>query len=190
MWKHKGTVLALLALVLLASACANTMTDQVKCTTYGQIDGFQDGACAQPLADGVVAADAVVDNPALTTGIVNDQYVTDFPVPVTPDLLQRGQDLFNVYCQPCHGAAGYGDGVITQYYFPAPPSYHSAAVRRQPPGFFFNVITNGVGAMYSYAEQIAVPDRWAVVAYVQALQLSQHVPADTLPESDRGQLPQ
>ncbi len=182
--------LALLLLLLVAGACSDTMADQAKCKTYGQIDGFKDGACAQPLPDGVVARDAVVDNPALTTGQSDNQYVSSIPVPVTSDLLQRGHDLFTIYCQPCHGAAGYGDGVIVQYGFPAPPSFHSDGVRAQPPGFFFNVISNGMGEMYSYGQEIAVPDRWAVVAYVEALQLSQHAPAADLSAADRGQLPQ
>ncbi len=180
----------LVLLVVFAGACSDTMADQAKCKTYGQIDGFKDGACAQPLPDGVVARDAVVDNPALTTGQSGDQYVSSIPVPVTADLLQRGHDLFTIYCQPCHGAAGYGDGVIVQYGFPAPPSFHSDGVRAQPPGFFFNVISNGMGQMYSYGQEIAVPDRWAVVAYVEALQLSQHAPAADLSATDREQLAQ
>ncbi len=183
-------LLLLLLSILLVAACDNNMSDQAKCKPYAEIDGLENGACAQPLPDGVVARDAIVDNDPLRTGMSGDNYVSDLPVDVTQDLLARGQEEYTVFCQPCHGAAGYGDGVIVQYGFPAPPSLHSIAVTMLLPGFIFDVISNGFGRMYSYGQEIAVPDRWAVVAYVQALQLSQKASVDSLPDSDREQLPQ
>ncbi len=189
MWKRSGSLLLLGVLALLMAACSDTMANQPKCLPLAEANASGVGNCALPLPQGVVARDAVVDNPALTTGIVDNQYVTDFPVAVTQDLLQRGQEQFMIYCRPCHGAAGYGDGILTKYNFPAPPSFHTDAVRNQAPGFFFNVISNGIGNMYSYRQQVSVPDRWAIVAYIRALQLSQHAPAASLPDSDRGQLP-
>ena len=187
MWKRS---LCLLALVLLVAACDDNMAHQAKCLPLGAIQDFKSGACAQALPEGVVARDAVVDNPALTTGKVNDQYVTTIPIPLTQAVLERGRDRYTIYCQPCHGAAAYGDGILTKYGFPAPPSFQTDDLRSDPPGFFFDVITNGQGEMYPYASQLAVPDRWAIVAYIRALQLSQHAPADALPAADREQLPQ
>ncbi len=183
-------VIAAVLMLVLVAACGDDMAVQAKCPPLGEIQGFKDGACAQPLPDGVVAANAVVDNDALTTGKVNGQYVTTIPIALSESVLQRGQNRFNVYCQPCHGAAGYGDGVLTKYEFPAPPSFHTDALRNEPVGFYFDVITNGFARMYPYATQLNEPDRWAVVAYIRALQLSQHTPAKSLPASDQEQLPQ
>jgi mono/diheme cytochrome c family protein len=186
MWKRS---LILVLILLVAAACDNDMAVQAKCPPLGEIQDFKDGACAQPLPAGVVANDAVVDNDALTTGKINNQYMTAVPVPVSLALLERGQNRYTIYCAVCHGASGYGDGILTKYNFPAPPSFHTDALRSQPPGFFFDVITNGFGRMYPYASQLAEPDRWAIVVYIQALQLSQHAPADSLPPSDQEQLP-
>lgn len=182
-------LLILFAIPLLA-ACGGNMEDQAKCEPLEQIQGFKDGACAQPLPAGVVARDALVGQDALTTGQSGGQYVSAIPLPVTADLLQRGREQYTIFCQPCHGAAGYGDGIAVQYGFPAPPSLHDQTMRQQPPGYLFDVITHGLGRMYAYGQEIDVPDRWAVVAYVQALQISQHAPADRLPEADRERLPQ
>ncbi|HVU12338.1 MAG TPA: cytochrome c [Phototrophicaceae bacterium] len=180
----------MLALMMCVAACSSdTMAVQAKCSPLGEIQDFKDGACAQPLPNGVVAADTVVDNKALTTGKVNGQYVTTIPIALSEAMLQRGQNRFNVYCAPCHGAAGYGDGVLTRYQFPVPPSFHSDALRNEPVGFYFDVITNGYGRMYPYATQLGEPDRWAVIAYIRALQLSQHAPAKSLPPGDQEQLP-
>ena len=179
----------LLAILLLIAAC-DTLAYQPKCRPLGKADYPGVPTCALPLSEGGVARGAVVDEPALTTGIVDHQYVTDFPVALTQDLLERGQKRFMVYCRPCHGAAGYGDGILTKYNFPVPLSYYTDALRNLPTGFFFNVISNGSGEMSSYGSEIDLADRWAIVAYVRALQLSQHAPAASLPESDRRQLPQ
>ncbi len=186
MWKRS---LILLLILLLAAACNDDMAVQAKCQPLGAIQNFKDGACAQSLPEDVIARDVLVGNDALTTGKVNNQFVTTIPIMLTDAVLERGQDRFNVFCQPCHGAAGYGDGITTHYGFPAPLSFHLDAIRSQPPGFFFDAITNGFGRMYPYASQLAVPDRWAIVAYIQALQLSQHAPLETLPQSDQEQLP-
>jgi mono/diheme cytochrome c family protein len=185
MWKRS----VLLLLLLLLAACDNDMAVQAKCPPLGELQDFKDGACAQVPPEGVIARDADIDNDAPTTGKMNNQYVSTIPVPISQALLERGQNRYTIYCQPCHGAAGYGDGILTKYAFPAPTSFHTDALRSQPPGFFFDAITNGFGRMYPYASQLSEPDRWAIVAYIQALQLSQHAPVDTLPPSDQEQLP-
>lgn len=107
------------------------------------------------------------------------------PRPITPALLQRGQQRYEIYCAACHGLAGDGDGMVVQRGFPAPPSYHSNRLRQAPDSHFYDVITHGYGVMYPYADRVAPADRWAIVAYVRALQLSRHLPAARLSARDR-----
>ena len=110
--------------------------------------------------------------------------------PVTLALLERGRQRFDIYCSVCHGLAGYGDGQIVQRGFPAPPSYHIDRLRKAPNQHFYDVITHGYGAMFSYAQRVAPPDRWAIVAYIRALQASQNTPASQLTSAQRAQLPE
>ncbi|PYS91311.1 MAG: hypothetical protein DMF64_12570 [Acidobacteria bacterium] len=109
------------------------------------------------------------------------QDATMFPFPITQDVLTRGQQRYNIYCSMCHGMTGYGDGMIVRRGFRRPPSYHDERLRAAPVGHFFDVITNGWGAMPDYAAQIPVQDRWAIIAYVRALQLSQQVNKSEVP---------
>jgi len=102
------------------------------------------------------------------------------PMPITRALLNRGRERYNIYCSPCHDFTGNGNGMIVQRGFLAPPSYHTDRLRNAPDRHFFDVITNGYGAMYSYGDRVPVSDRWAIVAYIRALQLSQNTPAKTL----------
>jgi mono/diheme cytochrome c family protein len=111
-------------------------------------------------------------------GAAAEQDATMFPFPITSQVLTRGQERFQIYCAMCHGATGYGDGMIVRRGFRRPPSYHTDQLRQAPVGHFFDVITNGWGAMPDYAAQIPVQDRWAIIAYVRALQLSQQVNAN------------
>lgn len=108
----------------------------------------------------------------------------DNPRPVTAALLTRGRERYDIYCAPCHSPVGDGDGMIVRRGFPAPPSFHTARLRRAPDGHFFRVITHGYGAMYPYADRVSPDDRWAIVAYIRALQLSQHAPASRLSRED------
>ena len=105
------------------------------------------------------------------------------PPEVTPTLLRRGQERYEIFCTPCHGLAGRGDGMIVARGFPAPPSYHTARLRAAPARHFFDVITNGYGVMYSYAARVPPEDRWAIVAYIRALQLSQGAKVASVPEA-------
>ncbi|MFL6601709.1 MAG: c-type cytochrome [Steroidobacteraceae bacterium] len=113
-----------------------------------------------------------------------DERAQSNPYPLTLDSLRRGQDRFNIYCAPCHSPVGDGDGFIVRRGFPAPPSYHIDRLREAPDRHFFDVMTHGYGIMYSYADRVTPPDRWAIVAYIRALQLSQHVPAASLDAED------
>lgn len=110
------------------------------------------------------------------------------PLPVTRDLLARGRERFDIYCAPCHGRSGAGDGMIVRRGFPAPPSYHSERLRHAPDNHFYQVISDGYGVMYPYADRILPQDRWAIVAYIRALQLSQHAPRDQLDADDLAHL--
>ncbi len=111
------------------------------------------------------------------------------PLPITPALLARGRGRFDINCAPCHSTVGDGDGMIVRRGFPSPPSYHTDRLRNAPDSHFYQVISNGYGAMYPYADRIAPADRWAIVAYIRALQLSQHLPASELSVGDRAKLP-
>jgi mono/diheme cytochrome c family protein len=111
------------------------------------------------------------------------------PLPLSMALLQRGRERFDIYCAPCHGLSGDGDGMIVRRGFPAPPSYHTAHLRNAPDSHFYQVISHGYGVMYPYADRIAPRDRWAIVAYIRALQLSQHAPRDWLTAQDLARLP-
>jgi len=112
------------------------------------------------------------------------------PLPLTRALLQRGQERFEIYCAPCHGRSGNGDGMIVRRGFPAPPSYHTDRLRNAPDSHFYQVISNGYGVMYPYADRVDPRDRWAIVAYIRALQLSQHAPRSQLTPQDLAHLPQ
>jgi mono/diheme cytochrome c family protein len=118
------------------------------------------------------------------------QFSNDFPFQVTKEVLERGQQRFNIYCSPCHDRLGTGDGKIVRRGYRHPPSYHIDRLRKAPNGYFFDVITNGFGAMPDYAAQVQPNDRWAIVAYIRALQLSENAPVSDVPADARGQLDQ
>jgi len=120
--------------------------------------------------------------------VARDEGPAPSPPAVTPALLARGQQRFNIYCAPCHDRAGYGDGMIVQRGFPHPPSYHSERLRDAPNQHFYDVITNGYGAMFSYANRVAPKDRWAIVAYIRALQASQDARVADVPADQRSAL--
>jgi mono/diheme cytochrome c family protein len=114
--------------------------------------------------------------------------MTRFPFPVTKEVLLRGQERFNIYCAPCHGMTGDGDGMIVRRGFSQPPTYHQERLRKAPVGHFFDVITNGYGAMYSYASRVSPEDRWAIIAYIRALQLARDAKMSDVPAGERGAL--
>ena len=149
---------------------------------------FPDGAASRPLVPNTVSQeDPEVIGPE-QTGYDHGQLALDVPVPITPQLLARGQERFGIFCAVCHGDDGYGHGMIVQRGFPAPPSFHTDRLRQAPAGHFFDVMTRGYGVMYPYASRITPEDRWAIAAYIRALQFSQHAPAAALPPDIQNQL--
>ncbi len=149
---------------------------------------FGDGRSARPEVPGTVAHGYLRTDELLYTGKVNGEPADLFPFPVTRQVLERGRERFNIYCSPCHDYTGSGRGLVVQRGFPPPPSYHIDRLVKAPAGHFFDVITNGYGAMYSYAARVDPQDRWAIVAYIRALQLSQHAALDDVPAQEKEQL--
>jgi mono/diheme cytochrome c family protein len=164
------------------------MSDQPKYTRLRPSDFFSDGRSGRPRVEGTVARGTVDADEAFYTGRVNGAPVARIPVPITPALLKRGRERFNIFCTPCHGYLGNGEGMVVLRGFQHPPSYHIDRLREAPDGHFFDVITHGLGAMSSYATRVAPVDRWAITAYIRALQLSQNAKIDVLPPAEREKL--
>jgi hypothetical protein len=179
--------LAALAGVSLAS-CRSDMHVQPRYNPLGGSEFFDDGRSARPEVPGTVARGHLRIDEHLYKGKVNGKEAETFPFPITRGVLERGRERYNIYCSPCHGLTGEGRGMIVERGFPPPPSYHTDRLRQAPPGHFYSVITNGFGAMYSHAARITPEDRWAIAAYVRALQLSQHAALADVPESARTKL--
>jgi mono/diheme cytochrome c family protein len=151
---------------------------------------FADGKASRGLVANTVARGRLTEDRHLNEGVVDGKPAETFPTPVTAQMLARGRDRFNVFCAPCHGKTGEGNGMIVQRGFRQPPSYHEERLRNAPVGYFFDVMTHGFGAMQDYAAQLPVSDRWAVAAYMRALQLSQRATVDDVPAARRGDLDQ
>jgi mono/diheme cytochrome c family protein len=161
-------------LVFAIAACRQDMHDQPKYEPLESSAFFGDGQASRPLVQGTVARGQLQDDEHLYTGKINGQPVTTFPFQITAPMMDRGQQKYNVYCAPCHDRVGTGAGMIVKRGYRQPQSFHIDRLRAAPPGHFYDVITNGFGAMPDYRAQIQPEDRWAVVAYIRALQLSQH----------------
>jgi mono/diheme cytochrome c family protein len=151
-------------------------------------DLFADHMSARPRLPGTVARGEVAVVGFLATGKINGVDGDGFPFPVTSAVMNRGQERFNIYCSPCHGRLGDGNGMIPSRGFRRPPSYHTEALRAAKTGHFFDVMTNGFGAMPSYAPQVPVNDRWAIIAYIRALQLARNATINELTPEEREKL--
>jgi len=164
------------------------MHDQPRYKPLARNTFFDDHRSARPLVPGTVARGHLPGDPALETGKAGTAFVAAVPVPIDLKLLKRGEQRYGIYCSPCHGQVGRGDGTVVRRGYRPPPSFHIDRLRAQPAGYFFDVITAGFGAMPDYAAQVSVPDRWAIVAYVRALQLSQNATVADVPPQRRGEL--
>jgi mono/diheme cytochrome c family protein len=174
---------------LLAAGCRNDMHRQNKMKPFRGTTLFADGTSARPLPAGTVARGFLREDRAFYAGQGPDgKFVATLPVPVTSRLLARGQQRFDIYCSPCHGRTGLGLGMVVERGFKHPPSFHIDRLRNERIGYFFDVMTNGFGQMSSYASQVPPEDRWAIAAWIRALQLSQNAPAALLTSKEREQL--
>ena len=183
-----GRIAALAALLVCLPGCRLDMHIQPKYLPLAKTDFFGDGRSERPVVEGTVARGQLRLDEHLYTGRVNGQLATTFPFPITRADLERGRERFTIYCAPCHDASGTGRGMIVQRGFPAPPSYHIQRLRDAAVGHFFDVITNGLGNMYPYASRVSPEDRWRIIAYIRALQLSQFATLADVPASEREKL--
>lgn len=173
------------ALCVFSAGCQirQDMADQPKNKPLSPSAFFDDGRSERPILDNTVARGSISEDDLFVPKESNA-----FPLPLTPQLLDRGRERYKIFCTPCHGLQGDGNGMVAMRGMKHPPSYHEARLLAVPSGYLYDVITNGFGGMLSYSAQIPPADRWAIVAYVRALQLSRHAPASELPPSLREKL--
>ena len=164
-----------LGLLLILAGCRQEMYDQPKVKPLGESDFYSDLRSARPQVEGTVARGQVHEDTYFYTGKIGPNPGDYMPFPVTEEVLARGHERFNIYCAPCHSRVGDGKGMVPSRGFPRmPPTFHQDRLRKAPLGYIFDVATNGFGIMPDYASQIPPRDRWCIVAYIRALQLSQN----------------
>lgn len=185
-----ATMLAAGAALLLTTGCRYDMQNEPKSIPLRSSMFFSDGSSARPLVQDTVARGTLQDDEAFYTGKVDGKEVDTLPFPLTKDVLDRGQERFGIYCTPCHDLEGTGHGMIVRRGYKQPPSYHLDRLRDAPIGHFFDVMTNGFGAMPDYRAQVMPRDRWAIAAYIRVLQLSRHATLADVPPDQRQQLTQ
>jgi hypothetical protein len=180
----------LAGLALMLSGCRLDMHIQPKYLPDWPTKFFADGRSNRPALPGTVARGELRVDELMYSGTENGVLSNRFPFPITRADLERGRERFNIYCSPCHDYAGTGHGMIVQRGFPEPPSYMIPRLRQAPVGHFFQVMTNGIGAMYSYSARVTPADRWRIAAYIRVLQMSQNATLQDVPEPDRQKLMQ
>ncbi|MEX2015332.1 MAG: cytochrome c, partial [Candidatus Hydrogenedentales bacterium] len=173
--RRRALPLLLTLCLPLVAGCHWDMWNESRLKPLEEGHMFEYGQTARTPVPGTVPYGRLVDDTHLMTGRVDGEDVNELPpgLELTPALLKRGQSRFNIYCTPCHGFNGNGDGMIVRRGFPAPPSYHIDRLRQAPLGHYYRVMTDGFGRMFSYASRVSVEDRWAIAAYIRVLQLSQ-----------------
>ena len=184
----KAPALAVLLLSAGLAGCRQDMHDAPRYEAFESSAFFADGRASRSAPAGTVARGWLKSDDAFYTGKVNGQFVEQFPFAIAREDLARGQARFNIYCTPCHGRLGDGQGMVVQRGLRQAASFHQDRLRQETVGYLYDVVTNGFGAMQGYAEQVPARDRWLIVAYVRALQLSQHAPVTDVPADRRGQL--
>jgi len=184
------TVACVGAVAMLLLGCRMDMHIQPKYLPYEPTDFFGDGRSERKPVPGTVARGQLRLDELMFSGRENGVVVDKFPFPITQADLNRGRERYNIYCTPCHDYSGTGRGMIVQRGFPQPPSYHIQRLRDAPAGHFFEVMTNGFGAMYSYAARVEPADRWRIAAYIRVLQLSRNATIQDVQEADRQKLTQ
>ena len=184
----RGLCVSVMLVFAFLAGCQQKMADQPRYEPLSRSTFFGDDRAARPLVEGTVARGQLRTDEHLYTGKEAGKLVDTFPFPVTLAVLTRGQQRFNIFCSPCHDRVGTGQGMIVRRGYRAPPSFHIDRLRQAPAGHFFDVMSKGFGVMPDYAQQIQPEDRWAIVAYIRALQLSQHATLADMPEDQRQQL--
>jgi cytochrome c553 len=180
--------MVLLAILVIAG-CKPQMGVQPRLEPYKHSDFFSNGSAMRPLPPHTVARGQLDADDSFHTGLLPDgRLVATFPEAVTPAMLERGRERYGIYCAVCHGLSGAADGMVVQRGFPAPPTFHSDRLRSAPIGHFVDVMTRGYGVMFPYAARVPAADRWAIAAYIRALQLSQHAALGDLPSDERTHL--
>ena len=180
--------IAALALACFVSGCRQDMQIQPRYNPYDASNFFGDSRSARPPVPGTIARGQLHLDELLYAGKVDGKDAEVFPFEITRADLNRGRERYNIYCSPCHDVTGSGRGMIVLRGFPQPPSFHIDRLRQAPPGHYFDVMTNGLGVMYSYAARVSPEDRWRIAAYIRALQLSQHFPVEELSSDERKQV--
>ena len=188
----RRNALALLSVVagLALAACRQDMHDAPRYEPLEANTFFANGSASRMLVANTVARGQLNEDRHLYEGVVDGRPAQTFPMPVTADVMARGHERYDVFCSPCHGRTGVGNGMIVERGFRRPPSFHDDRLRNAPVGYYFDVMTHGFGAMQDYAAQVPVADRWAITAYIRALQTSRaatiaDVPADRRADLDR-----
>jgi mono/diheme cytochrome c family protein len=191
---RSSLIIRRVALVVAAAAflagCRQDMHDTPRYEPYEASTFFGDGRASRTPPTGTVARGQLRADDHLYTGMVNGALADTFPFEISHSDIQRGQQRYNVFCAPCHGQLGDGNGMVVQRGLRQAATYHQDRLREEPAGYFFDVITNGFGAMQGYAEQVPVRDRWLIAAYIRALQFSQQAPLDAVRPGDRPRLDQ
>ena len=176
------------AACLALSACRQDMHDQPRYEPMEASSFFADGSSTRPQVPGSVARGELRLDKHLYEGRVDGEFARSFPFEITSELLDRGQERYQIFCSACHSSVGDGEGMVVKRGMRQPPSFHIDRLREAEHGYLFDVITNGYGAMFDMADKLTAEDRWAVVAYVRALQLSQNASLDDVPPGLRGSL--
>jgi mono/diheme cytochrome c family protein len=186
----RAAVAGLLLAAVFGAGCRQDMHDTPRYEPFEESDFFADKRAMRPAIEGAVARGMLRENDLFHTGLVDDDLTETLPPEVVVDraLLERGQERYNIYCAPCHSELGDGNGMVVQRGYKRPASLHDPRLREERIGYFFDVMTNGFGQMPTYAPVIAAADRWAIAAYIRALQLSQHATIEDVPPADRGTL--
>ncbi len=185
---RRGLLTGLACGLVLAAGCRQDMHNQPKYKPLRTSNFFGDARSARPLVEGTVARGHLDVDELLYTGKVAGKAVDLFPFAITADVMARGRERYDIFCSPCHGRTGLGDGMVVRRGYRKPPSHVIERLREAPAGYFFDVITNGFGAMPDYRDQVPVRDRWAIVAYMRALQLSEHATEADVPPAERAKL--
>ncbi len=187
-WARAGVAAAMLTALTGAAACRQDMHDGPRYKPLQASEIFPDNQSARPIIEGTVPRGFLKDDDVFYTGMLAGAPVEKIPMPLTDAVVARGRERFNIYCSPCHGVAGDGDGMIVKRGYKQPTSYHDPRLRNERAGYFFDVMTRGFGQMPDYAAQVSPKDRWAIVAYIRALQLSQHASVGDLTKVERERL--